>query len=317
MSAGGGAGTALCALLASGALDLPLPGRGETPERHRRLLELARSQPVSVARLAEAHTDAVAIRAEAGRRTAPDLLYGVWASASATDGLVVDADGRTVSGTKHMCSGAGVVDRALVTATGADGRHLLVDVAVDPCRAPSVVVDVDAWGTPALAESRTGRVTFDDHPLDGDAVIGSPDFYLGRAGFWHGACGPAACWAGAAIGLVDRAEDLTDDDPHRRADLGAMRALTWGMRALLDRAGVEIDDGSDDVVQAHTRALAPRHLVERSCTEVLDRFGQALGPRPFASDPDVAQRQADVHLYLRQQHGARDLHALGTAPRPR
>ena len=63
------------------ALDttLPLPGGGQTALRHRLLIGIARKN-LSIARLAEAHFDAVAILAEAGRETESGALYGVWAS---------------------------------------------------------------------------------------------------------------------------------------------------------------------------------------------------------------------------------------------
>jgi hypothetical protein len=45
--------------------------------------------------------------------------------------------------------------------------------------------------------------------------------------------------------------------------------------------------------------------------DILDRFGQALGPRPFVGDAAVNQRWMDTHLYTRQHHAERDLVALG------
>ncbi len=136
--------------------------------------------------------------------------------------------------------------------------------------------------------------------------MGGPGWYLDRVGFWHGACAPAVCWAGAAAGLLDAAEALVDDDPHRRAHLGALRSYAWSMRALLSAAGDEIDEWPDDVDRARARAHAVRYTIERIATEMLDRFGRAFGPRPFTRDAAVSQRWSDTHLYLRQHHGERD-----------
>ncbi|HSP27128.1 MAG TPA: hypothetical protein VLN74_01175, partial [Ilumatobacteraceae bacterium] len=81
-------------LLARGELELPDPGCGQTSDRLLALFDLARTRPVSVARLAEAHTDAVAILHEAGRQPVPTALYGVWASAGPDDvHVVTTADG--------------------------------------------------------------------------------------------------------------------------------------------------------------------------------------------------------------------------------
>ena len=68
--------------LSTGALKLPLPGAGETARRWRRLAELTEIDVVA-GRLAEAHTDAVAILAELGGPDPhPDQLWGVWAAES-------------------------------------------------------------------------------------------------------------------------------------------------------------------------------------------------------------------------------------------
>lgn len=301
---------AMRALVADPRLVVPDPGSGATPERHRALFEVARTGPVSLARLAEAHTDAISILHEAGLEPHPSASYGVWASEVPGSAVRIDQQANRLRGTKPFCSGLGAIDRALVTVVDEDlGKELLVEV--DVASSATLSHDTSAWTTPALAESSTGAVRFDEHPV---ARVVSPvhRWYLQRPGFWHGACGPAACWAGAAVGLVDVAERMVDGDPHRRAHLGAMRALAWGLEAVLDRAGREIDAAPHDADAAQARALAVRHLVERSATEVLDRFGTALGPRPFVADADVWQRFADVHLYLRQDHGERDLATLGS-----
>ena len=316
-------------LLADGALDLPTPATGNTAARHLGLFELARHHSVSVARLAEAHTDAIAILAEAGRAPQAGALYGVWASVAphppvapvrgelrhpAGNCLLLTAD-------KPFASGLGIVDRALVDATcdaiepvdPADpppaGTTRLVDI--DVRGAATVETNTDSWHTDALRDSATGSVRFVDHPVSRDDVIGGPDWYLDRVGFWHGACGPAACWAGAAAGLVDAAESMTDDNPHRRAHLGGMRSDAWALAAVLRAAGDEIDDDPANVERARARALSLRQTVERHVADILDRFSRSLGPRPFVGDGDVSQRWADTHLYVRQHHAERDLEVLG------
>lgn len=309
----------LRSLIAGGELDLPDPGGGRTPERLLGLFDLARTQPVSVARLAEAHTDAVSILHEAGRQPVPGALYGVWASVGPVEVRLCTPPGASpgggqpyLRGVKPFASGLGIVGRALVTVIDDDPRRpLLVDTAVD---GPTVRFTTDAWASHALRDSATGVAEFVDQPVTLADVVGEPGWYLDRVGFWHGACAPAACWAGSAAGLLDAAEQLVDDDPHRRAHLGALRAATWALRAVLCSAGRQIDASAGDVDEARARAQAVRHVVERQATEILDRFGRAFGPRPFTTDASIAQRWADTHLYLRQFHGERDLAALGGAP---
>jgi hypothetical protein len=293
-------------------LDLPAPGAGRTAERHRALFDLARDHPLHVARLAEAHADAVAILAEAGRRPRPGAVYGVWASRGT---LALDRRDATaaLTGEKPFCSGLGIVSRALVTATVDGGsEEVLVDVDLAP--ATTLATDPSGWGTPALAGAATGTLRLQDHRIAAADQVGDPGWYLRRPGFWHGALGPAACWAGGVAGLAAVTEAMAGEDPHRLAHLGGVRADVWALRAVLDRAGAEIDAAPDDVVAGEHRARSARHVVERLCTDVLDRVGRALGPRPYVADAAVAQRVADVHLYLRQDHAERDLAALGRLP---
>ena len=312
-------GESLRRLAESGGLELPVPGAGATPERHRRLLQLAR-EDLPLARLAEAHTDATAILQEAGRVPRPSTLYGVWASDDPSSELHVgDAttagDGRVLHGTKAFCSGAGIVDRALVTAS-TDHGPLLFDL--DVREGDGVRFDTSGWISDAFAETRTAVTTFTGLRLDADAVVGPPGWYLDRVGFWHGACGPAACWAGGALGLVDWAiasSARRPPEPHRDAHLGAIGALGWSTTVALDAAGHEIDLEPADRDAAMRRALAVRHLVERACSEILDRIGRAMGPRPFAFDDVSRRRLAEVQLYIRQCHAERDLEALGGALR--
>lgn len=299
-------------LVRAGSLELPQPGSGATSARHRRLFEVAR-RDVAVARLAEAHADAVAILGEAGRRPRPGCAYGVWAAddPSATLELTaVDGDGWRLDGDKAFCTGAGIVARALATVRTTRGV-VLADLDV---HRPSVAFDTSAWIATAFAETRTARATFRDHRLEPGDIIGPPGWYVDRVGFWHGACGPAACWAGGAAGLVDwmfEANAGRSAEPHRDAHAGALATLRWRMLSLLDAAGREIDEAPADRPAAHARALMVRHDVERAATEVIDRVGRAMGPRPLAFDAPVATRIAEVQLYVRQSHAERDLEQLG------
>lgn len=306
------------------ACERPLPalGGGDTAGRWRGLFELARIGPVDLARLAEAHHDARSILAEAAAEPRPAALYGVWASEVPGDPLVLDRSAGTLTGTKRFCSGLGLVDRALVTAVADDDRAAgpwLVEVALAP--ASTLSYDLGGWHTPALAATATGAIVLDRHPCD--RTLGGVGWYLDRPGFWHGAIGPAACWAGAAAGLADAAEASgagEPPDPHRLAALGALRAEVHLLGALLEDAGRRTDrelagPEAADAAPARRRAYAVRHLVERSTARLADRFGRAFGPRPYVSDAAIARRAADLHLYTRQEHGERDLARLGALDR--
>lgn len=309
------AGEYVIDLADSGRLDLPLPAGGQSAERLGTLSHIARSTSLSVARLAEAHTDAVAILHEAGHEPIRGALYGVWASQTSTEGVAYDARTDTISGTMGFASGGGIVTRALVTARSHDGTVLL-DVGLEPdnvsssASGDSVRHDLEAWSSPALTGAATGPVTFANHRTPAESVVGRDGWYLTRPGFWHGACAPAACWAGGALGLIDAAADLVDDNPHRRAHYGAMVAHEWTLAALLRSAGSEMDTAPDDALAAERRARSLRFAVANICRDTLDRFGRAFGPRPHVQSADIAQRSIDLDLYIRQHHAERELPAL-------
>jgi len=286
---------------------VPLPGQGRTAERHRRLFEIG-CEDLSIARLAEAHWDAVAILAEAGLEAERGALYGVWAAEASDKGLRMDH--LAVTGRKPFCSGAGIVDRALVTVK--EPEALLVDVDL---RGGRVDFDDSAWKTTAFGETKTSTATFESVAVKQTEIIGGIGYYLQRPGFWHGACGPAACWAGGAAGLLHWALNQKRDDPHTMAHIGAMQAIVWAMQAALRTAGDEIDSEWGVVAAAQMRALSLRHVVEQGCTDSLRRLARAYGPYPLAMDEAIGRRYQEVDLYVRQSHGERDLEALGNLGR--
>jgi alkylation response protein AidB-like acyl-CoA dehydrogenase len=286
---------------------VPLPGHGRTAERHRRLFEIG-LEDLSIARLAEAHWDAVAILAEAGFEAERGALYGVWAAEASDKSLQMD--GLCLTGRKPFCSGAGIVDRALVTVR--EPEALLVDVDL---RGGCVTFDDSAWKTTAFGETKTALAMFESVAVKQTEIIGETGYYLQRPGFWHGACGPAACWAGGAAGLLHWALSQKRDDPHTMAHLGAMQATVWALQAALRMAGDEIDAAWGDVADAQMRALSLRHVVEQGCTDSLRRLARAYGPYPLAMNEEIGRRYQEVDLYVRQSHGERDLEALGNLSR--
>lgn len=287
---------------------LPLPGAGNTAERHFRLMQIGR-EDLSLAKLAEAHWDAVSILGEAGRPAEPGALYGVWASEIPGKALRLEKaeTGYKINGGKMFCSGAGMVDRALVTVGIPESQLVEIDLRLNSAR---IEVDLSAWATDAFRLTQTGAVKFRGVEVLKEHLVGDADWYLNRPGFWHGACGPAACWAGGVAALVDFAMESSRDDPHTLAHLGAMNANDWLMKACLAVAGREIDEEPMSSMAAQIRALQLRHLVEETCTDRLRRFARAYGPQPLSMNHEISRRYHEVELYLRQSHSERDLELL-------
>ena len=115
----------------------------------RRLLQLhdlCAAESVSVGRLLEAHCDATAILAEAGRKLPPNQLAGVWASRHSGGAVRATPHGRhwRLSGSLRFCSGASIIDVALVD-VAIDDQFQLVVV---PLREGGVDIDLSDWRHP-------------------------------------------------------------------------------------------------------------------------------------------------------------------------
>ena len=290
-------------MLDAGELSLPLPGHGATGRRWEVLAEWGR-QDLSRARLAEGHTDAVAILAEAGHEARPDRLYGVWAARpGGTGARLRDASsGRVVEGTGRYCSGARTIDRALVLADlPAGGPPVLVDVDLHHA---GVRPDPRSWCTSAMAGADTLDVEFAAVPVHGDAVVGAPGWYTARPGFATGGGGVAAVWWGGAAGVLDRLAGPAAEDPHRLAHLGVLHAVHAAAGALLERTAAAVD--ADPVGDHRTAVAMLRSAVEHAVREVLDRAPRVAGVSALSRDAALAGALADLALYVRQHHGERD-----------
>lgn len=295
--------TELRRLARSAELDLPVPGRGGTRERWAALAALGRCD-LALARLAEGHTDALAILAEAGRAPVPGALYGVWAARSGGTGAWL-ADG-VLTGTVRFCSGASTIDRALVAALpDGGGPGLLLDVDLTD---PRLHPDPDSWPALGMDASDSLDVRFDGVPA---TPVGEPGWYVGRRGFALGGAGVAAVWLGGAAGVLDTVlAQLSQPDDHQLAHLGALHTALRSADALLSEAAdaVDRDGGPAGTLTATCRAAA-----ERAARDVLDRVPRVTGPTPLCRDRRFAQQLADLEVYVRQHHAERDLAALGRA----
>jgi len=302
-------GLALRQLFDAGLLELPLPAAGDTRERFLSLLELG-AHDLSLARLAEGHADAVAILSEAGRTPQAGALYGVWTARSKRRALRAECTPRgwMLSGEVPFCSGARSIDRALVVA------HLPEPMLFDIARSSLGCADLEGWRAIGMGASDSGTVALNGCEIPVDALVGAPGFHTARGGFWAGALGVAACWFGGAVGAYRAWQRALADEPrpepHARAHLGAAFASLSAAGQVLHDAAHAIDAG-EGAHALQRRALWTRHIVERTCVEVLDRMGRAVGPSPMVFDAIHARRVADLPIYLRESRAERDLAALG------
>lgn len=287
--------------------------RGDGRTRHNLgVLAAAAADDLDVARLAEAHLDAVTILAELdGPPTPADACWGVWAAEPPGVEVRARREGDTwcLTGQKPFCSGAaGPCTHALVTGHADDGRRLF---AID-LTAPGIEVRADEWQALGMRGSAAATVDLTDVPA---VAVGGAGAYLERPGFWHGAIAVAAAWYGGAVGVSEplrRAGREGRLDDHGLAHLGAVDADLAAARTLLRAAADVLDDEAPGSwTEERRRALRVRAVVETAVDSALRRTGRALGPGPQARDADHARRVADLEIYVRQSHAERDLATLG------
>jgi alkylation response protein AidB-like acyl-CoA dehydrogenase len=294
---------------------LPLPGQGRTTARWRVLRELGRTN-LTVARVVEAHSDALAILAEAGVAAEPDATYGVFAAEGPGEPLRARTarsagGGAVLVGTKPWCSLGSELDTALVTAHAEGGRRLF---AVD-LRDPRVVPEpTSGWVARGLRTVTSTSLRFDGAPAH---PVGETGWYLTRPGFAWGGIGVAACWYGAALGLQDRLMASMRDQPDDLAAMhvGRVDVALYAAGAALRVAADAVDGGVAGGGAGSLLALRTRTIVAQAVELTLEQVGHALGPAPLAFDEDHARRAADLTIYVRQHHGERDVAALGRAVR--
>ena len=286
---------------------MPLPGGGATGERFARLRECAARRSI----------------ARADGRGAHRRVWPSWPRRVARRPPAASACGRRRGAQPNCLEGGPGRWRLRATVPWCTGAGLVVEARWSPpttnrvrpsswstwlARASSC--STPTWRSTAFAATDTRTVAF-DVALDDDEVVGLEGWYLDRPGFWHGAVGVAACWAGCATGLLQRVEPRWKDEPHGLAHLGAIDAVRWELATVLDAAAAA------DRRRTRRRRRRPPPSTARPPPRGRRRRGdrprveRALGPAPMAMDAEVAEMIAACDLYRRQCHAERDLEQLG------
>jgi alkylation response protein AidB-like acyl-CoA dehydrogenase len=273
------------------------------------LAEVA-ARDLTAGRILEAHSDALAILAEADDH-APAGTWGVFAAEAPGAHLRVEAvdDHFLLTGTKPWCSLAGALEHGLVTAHVGDDRQLF---AVDLRQQLVRVEPPSSWVSRGLRNVTSAPVHFAGAPA---RAVGAPGWYLSRPGFAWGAMGVAACWYGGALAL---SRTLRAAMAKRGGELAALHtgrvdAALHAAASTLSDAARAIDAGEARGEAGELLALRVRAVVAEAVERTLTQTAHALGPAPLAFDEEHARRVADLELYVRQHHAERDLAALGNA----
>ena len=317
---------ALLSLAVEAGRTWPQPGGGRTVVLWE-LLASVSAIDVAAARVLEPHLDAVAILSQSaqafpdirpGAEGAGDEAWGVFAAEAPGTRLEARSagTGTVISGTKPWCSLAGSLDSAVITANTDDGGRAAFAVSL---RHPGVTCEQPEWVARGLREIPSGSVHFEHVPA---VPLGGTGWYHSRPGFAWGGMGVAACWLGGAVGvardfrtgLSAGAEGGREPDQVSLAALGEVDRTLTAVLQYLARVAARMDDGtlgSGAGQSTWSEAQRVRGTVAAAVERVLTLVGSNRGPGPLAFDERYAKRMADLALYVRQHHGARDDAQLG------
>jgi hypothetical protein len=303
---------ALGHLVEAGLDALPRPGSGHTLARWRVLAAVA-AHDLSLVKLFEGHTDALAILAELG---------GAPATAAGADGapgvpsrpMRASRSSRPAKaahppdGTKAWCSGAASVTHAVVSGWNAAGEPCLAAVSMDQ---PGVRVTAKGWHAVGMAASASVDVRFDGaHAVQ----IGRPATTCagpasGRAAPALRPAGSAARWAsraGCASSRAPRPTPTARAPRRHRGGAGRRRRAAARIRRMDRPPPAGQRPARRDARTPGRRAGGQRGHAPRGPR---GGRGAAVPRRAFA------QAMADLPVFLRQSHAERDLAALGQLSR--
>ena len=269
------------------------------------VLSLVGAADLSLGRVFEGHVNAAQLvhaygSADQRARLADDLrrgrVLGVWNTEPAP-GLTLD-DG-VLHGAKCFATGAGFIDRALVTARLPDGAKQLV---LADLRGQDARVDNAAWRVRGMKGTMSGTLDFTGLRVASHERIGAPGDYEREPRFSAGAWRFTAVQLGAVEALLRHWRDhlvLTGkgDDPIQRLRfgqcVGAVRSAgLWVIQAALAAEA----EGSDAV----PLVLQTRGLVEEAGLQVMEGAARGVGTASFFEGSRIDRITRDLGLYLRQ-----------------
>lgn len=311
----------IAALREHGLLAAPLPprhggaGLGTMPGGAVPLLRVFRRighASLPLGRLYEGHVNAIKLIFHYGGAAQQALLaaeamagrlFGVWNTEGA-DGVNLTgspADGWRLSGSKIYASGAGQVQRPLITARTEDGAVRMVV----PELAPGERADLSGWVAHGMRASATGTLDFSGLAVDAAELIGAPGDYLRQPMFSAGAWRFAAVHLGGVERLLDElrahlARTGRAADPYQLARVGEAAMAAETAHLWLERACRLAEDPGADPETAVAYVNLARLAVERAALEVLEHTHRSIGLACFLRTHPVERLSRDLATYLRQ-----------------
>jgi alkylation response protein AidB-like acyl-CoA dehydrogenase len=307
----------VAALHESGLLVAVLPvkfgGAGLTGLSLSEVLRSIGSGSLPLGRLFEGHVNALELVVRYGNDPRVKLvaeearagkLFGVWNTDDASGPRLIHRHGRSwLEGRKILASGAGHIERPLVTATDENGRRMIVLPKVAaPDRA-----DVSRWTAQGMRASSSGAVDFTGVEIEPMEIVGCEGDYERQPWFSAGAWRFAAVHLGGMERLFDLlrrhlVETNRGQDPHQSARLGRAAMAVETARLWVAQAASTTDSslGAKAPEQLVAYVNLARLAVEAAALDLMQLAQRSVGLQAFMRPNPIERISRDLATYLRQ-----------------
>ena len=271
------------------------------------------SGSLPLGRLFEGHVNAVELVVRYGDHQRVELvaeearagkMFGVWNTDDSNGLRLIHRHGRSwLEGRKVLASGAGHIERPLVTATDENGRRLIV---LPKLRALDRA-DLSRWTAHGMRASATGAVDFTGIEIAPLEIVGSEGDYERQPWFSGGAWRFAAVHLGGMERLFDLLrrhlqETNRGQDPHQAARLGrAAMAIETARLWVAQAASIaEAPLGSRAPEQLVAYVNLARLAVEAAALDLMQLVQRSVGLQAFLRPNPIERISRDLATYLRQ-----------------
>jgi len=309
----------------SGALEIVLPGKpldfnGNNMVALLRLLKNVGKANLSVGRIYEGHINTLYLIHLYGSEEQRDkyyrevkeqgYLFGIWNTQDSPGVNFIENNGRVqVMGIKTFCSGALLVNRALITGNIStaerDGWQMAV---LDMTKIDRSKIDIESWKPLGMKASGSYTVDFSGYQLNENELLGAPGIYLNQPYFSGGAIRFAAVQLGGAECICEETIDYLSrlkrtDDAFQRVRIAKMVSLLVSGKLILEQAAEHYDEWvEEDDMSEHLIAFAnmTRVIIEDSCLQIMEESNRCVGARGLMETLPLGLFFRDLSFYLRQ-----------------
>lgn len=237
-------------------------------------------------------------------------LFGVWNTDSGRGISFTQGNTVQVDGAKGFCSGANLVDYALIGGkTDQPGEKSDWQMVIVPMReVEEYRIDRNSWKPMGMKASVSYTIDFSGIELEHNALLGQPGDYHLAPYFLGGAIRFAAVQLGMAEAVYTKTLDFLRglnrvEDPFQKMRIGKMAMAIHAAQLWIQQAGVNFDAWKHSE-QTHAQLVAYANLtrlsIETACLEVLQLSTLCVGAKGLMAPGDLERWHRDLAYYLRQ-----------------